>query len=265
MHGQQLDRRHAEVLEVVGDGRRRQSGVRPAELLGHPVVQRGHALDVHLVDHGVAPAAVRRGVRAPLEVVVDDHAAGDVRRRVEVAAGLGVVLHVAEDGLVDDEVARHGPAVGVEQQLGGVEPQSGLGVPRPVGAIAVARAARHARQRSVPHAQRELGQPVARLDAVLVEQAHPHRSCLGGVHREVGRLPATTSPPGGGCDPARPPWSRRRGSRQCSSRGAVSREPLWWHSPGTAQCATHRAIHDRRPPTPSHVTRSQPWSSSRST
>ena len=76
VHRQQLDRRHAEVVEVVDDRRRRQPGVRAAQVLGDAVVQRGDALDVQLVDHGVAPAAAHRRVVAPQSKVgVDDDAA----------------------------------------------------------------------------------------------------------------------------------------------------------------------------------------------
>jgi hypothetical protein len=267
VHGQQLDRRHAEVLEVVGHRGRRQAGVRPAELLGHPVVQGGHALDVHLVDHGVAPPAVRRGVRAPLEVVVHHDAARDVRSRVEVAARRGVVHHVAEDGLVDDEVARDGLPVGVEEQLGRVEPQAGLGVPRSVGAVAVERAPGDARDGAVPHAQRVLGEPVPRLHAVVVEQADPHRASLGGVHREVGRVPGPrraqgmvatrpdrhglavvlpgSGPPGGRCHAGH--CRRTSGARHNAARTAAIR--------GHPQPRPRRRPRDKEPP----------WSSSRST
>ena len=252
MHGQQLDRRHAEVLEVVGHRRRGQSGVRPAQLLGHPVVQRGHALDVHLVDHGVAPAAARRGRPAPVEVVVDDDAArgtyGAESRSLRV---VGVVLHVAEDRLVDDEVARHGPAVGVEQQLGGVEPQPGPRVPRPVGAVAVARAPRHARQRSVPHAQRQLGQPVARLDARPRRTGTPTSLAPRGRTPRSWSTPGTTSPPGGGCDPARPPWSRRRGpdsarlGGRCHASHCGGTVPAR-HNALAPRITRHRAVHVTR-------------------
>ena len=84
MHRQQLDRGDAEVAQVVGDRGMREAGVRAPQVLGHPFVERGEALDVQLVDDSVAPAPPQLGVVAPVEVVMHDHAPGDVRRRVAV-------------------------------------------------------------------------------------------------------------------------------------------------------------------------------------
>ena len=239
VHRQQLDRGDAEVAEVVDDGGCREAGVGPAQLLRHAVVQLRHALDVHLVDHRVAPAASRRRVRAPLEVVVDHDAARDVRRRVEVAGLLGLAHGVAEDRVVDDEVAGHRLAVGVEQQLLGVEPQPGVGVPRSVRAVAVAGARRHTGQGAVPHAERVLGQPVAGLDAVVVEDAHPHLLGTGRVDGEVRRLLRPGRPQG--VVATRPDLSRLAvvvpDGVPVGGRGHS--EPLWTRSRVTAECAHH--------------------------
>ncbi len=120
---QQLDRGHAEVAQVVDDRRGREPGVRSAQLLGHPVVQLGHALDVQLVDDGVAPPASRGAVVAPVEPVVDDHAERHLAGRVEEVARLRSVHGVAEDRRVLHQLAADGPRVRVEQQLLRVEPQ----------------------------------------------------------------------------------------------------------------------------------------------
>ena len=113
LHRQQLDGGDAEVLQVVDDDRVTEAGVRPAQLLGDPVVQLGEALDVQLVDGGVAPPRADLAVVAPVEVVVDHDAAGDVRRGVALVAPLRggrrgelVVGLEAEDGRVGVERVR---------------------------------------------------------------------------------------------------------------------------------------------------------------
>ena len=164
---------------------RREPGVRAAQLLGHPVVQLRHALDVQLVDDGVAPAPLHRRVAAPVEPVVDDHALGDVRRRVGVVALGGASGVVPEHRGHRVELAADGPGVGVEQQLRRVEAQALLGRPRPGDPVAVAGADRDARDRAVPDAQGPLGQPVPGLLAVVVEQADPGGGALRGPDREV--------------------------------------------------------------------------------
>ena len=189
MDRQQLDRGHAEVAQVVGDRRRRQAGVRPAQVLGHPVVQGGHALDVHLVDHGVAPAAAHRGVAAPVEGVVDDDAAGDVRRGVlEVRARRGCPGRSRRPP-GSGQVARDRLAVGVEQQLVRVEAQPLLGPPRPVDAVAVAGARarrRGARRARCPGSARSAAW---RVSTPSSSKRQTQAWVAGGrVDREVGRL-----------------------------------------------------------------------------
>ncbi len=196
VHRQQLHGGHPEVGEVVDDRRRGQAGVRPAQLLGHPVVQGGHALDVHLVDHRVAVAPAHRPVVSPVEVVVDDDAARDVRRGVGVVALLRRTLLVAVDRGMHAQPTRDRAGVGIEQQLGRVEPQAAARVPRTVGAEAVAGAGRDVRERAVPDAQRLLGEGMRGLVARVVEQAHPDGAGLRGVDGEVRRLLRPGGPQG---------------------------------------------------------------------
>ena len=185
---EQLDRGDAEVDEVVGDGRMSHAGVGPADLLGHPVVELGHALDVRLVDHGVAPAAAHRLVALPVELVVHDDAAGRERGGVDrarlvrlldvVAEGLGTRLHLAAD--------RAG--IGVQQQLVGVEPEPLCREPRPFDAVAVELATGDPGQGAVPDPEGVLGQLVMGLVALVVEQADVDGGRRRGVDREVRRL-----------------------------------------------------------------------------
>ena len=125
----------------------RQPGVRPAQLLGHPVVQRGHALDVHLVDHGVAPAAPHRLVAPQSKSSWTTTPRGDVRRGVGVVALVRRVAAWSCRRSPGRAVTRAGDraGVGVQQQLGRVEPQALLGLPGPVDTEAVAGAGRDVR------------------------------------------------------------------------------------------------------------------------
>ena len=188
VHRQQLDRGHAEVGQVVDDGRAGEAGVRPAQLLGHPVVQLGHPLDVQLVDHGVAPPTSCGALFAPVEPVVDDHAERHLARRVEDVGRLRSAGRVAEDRRVGHQPAADGSRVRIEQQLLHVEPQALLGSPRAVDPVAVALAGPDAGHRAVPDAERALRQPVPGLDAVVVDEAEVRRRGLGRPDREVGRL-----------------------------------------------------------------------------
>ena len=202
VHREQLDGGDAEVPEVVDDGRGGQAGVRPAQLLGDPVVQLREALDVQLVDDGVGPLRLRRAVVAPVEVVDHDDGLRHERGRVALVAGrrlgrdgLGVVARlgpdVAVEGVVELDLARHRERVRVEQQLGRVEPKAPARLPRAVGAVAVALARLDPGDRAVPDAERVLGETVPRLDdpvGGVVEEAHVDAPRLGRVDGEVGGL-----------------------------------------------------------------------------
>ncbi len=206
VHRQQLDRGHAQVAEVVHDRGRGQPGVRAAQVLGHPVVQGGHALDVQLVDHGVAPAVAQRALAAPVEVVVGhDDRERHVGGRVEAAGLRGDGDVVGVDRGAGAELAADRAGVGVDQQLLDVEAPALVGGPPTVDPEAVAGAGRHARDRAVPDPGGLLGEGVPRLDVLVVDQRDPDGVGVRGVHREVGRLlapgrperPAPARPDGG--------------------------------------------------------------------
>ena len=72
MHGHQLDRRDAEVLQVLDDGRRAEPRVSAAQLRRDLRVQLGEAAHVHLVDDCVVPRRARVAVVAPRERRIDD-------------------------------------------------------------------------------------------------------------------------------------------------------------------------------------------------
>ena len=130
VHRHQLDRRHAELGEVVGDRGVRQAGVRAAQLLGDLRVQLGEPLHVGLVDQALVVGDVEAAVALPVEERVDDDAVQHVRRRVVVVARVGVAEVVGVERRVPLDRAGGRLGVRVEQQLRRVEPQAVLGVVR---------------------------------------------------------------------------------------------------------------------------------------
>ena len=191
VHRQQLDRGDTEVLEVVGHHRVPETRIGPADLFGDPVVELGEALDVQLVDDGVAPPVSDRSVALPVERRVDDHAAGGRGRGVERARLRGVVDVVRQDLGAGGDRPGDREAVGVEQQLLRVEAHPARRVPRSVDAVAVAGPGRELRQGAVPDAEGVLGEGEPALPAgfvVVVEDAQPHLGGVRRVDREVRRL-----------------------------------------------------------------------------
>ncbi len=187
MDGQQLDGAHPQVLQIADDGRAAQSSVGSAEFLGDLVVEVGEALDVQLIDHGVAPPGTKLAVALPVEVVGHHDRLGHRRGRVELGP-LVESTTVPEQRRARLQLSTDRLRVRVEQQLGRVESPAVCGIPATVGTHAVQLADRHARDLPVPHAQGVLGELVPDLGTGVVEQADPHSGCLGGPHREVGRL-----------------------------------------------------------------------------
>ncbi len=137
VHGQQFDGVDAGLDEVVDHRVVGQSAVGAAQVLGNRGMQLGEALDVGFEDdalvQGTAPidGFGRGGVghhdrqRDGLEGVT----------RVEDVVRLGCVVK-DRAGVVD--AARDGAGIGVDQELGGVEAHTGVGVPVAVHAEAIA-------------------------------------------------------------------------------------------------------------------------------
>ncbi len=149
VHRHQLHRGDAQLQQVV-DGRRvRQAGVGAAQVGRNAGVLRGEALDVQLVDDGLAPDDLGADLAVPVELVVHHHAAGHAVGVVAGVLQLAAVLDdVAHQGRVPVGLAQHRAGVGVDQQLVGVEAQAALRGPGPVHAKAVERARRAAGARS---------------------------------------------------------------------------------------------------------------------
>ncbi len=115
VHGEQLDRGHAEPLEVLDHRGVGEARVGAVQLRRHIRVPLGEALHVALVDDG----AVQRGPRlhdvAPVEAVLDHHRAPFL---VPVALGEAARVRVEQQGLGVERVARLMRAVRAERVAG---------------------------------------------------------------------------------------------------------------------------------------------------
>ncbi len=184
VHRQQLDRRHAQLHQVLDRRRMGEARVRAAQFLGNTRMAHREAAHVQFVDHRIGPRGLRPDVVRPVVVIVDDHALRDERRGVPVVAhGVRDVLlrpvpdvpvHLRRQG----EVPVDGPCVRVQQQLRRVVPHARPGVPAAVHPESVPLPRAHARHEAVPDLVRELRQGAAglrALGAVPVEQADLHR------------------------------------------------------------------------------------------
>ncbi len=58
MYRHELDRRHAELQQMIDDGVRSQPQIRAAQVLGHAGVAGRHAAHMGLIDHGLVPGRV---------------------------------------------------------------------------------------------------------------------------------------------------------------------------------------------------------------
>ena len=156
---QQLDRGDSQALEVLDRHRVGQPRVGSAQLLGHARKLIGQALDVGLVDDGALAGHAR--ARNHREGVAGDHADGGAAGRVQTGGQprLGrrnqvVGDLVGVDGRPQVHSAVQGTGVGIQQQLAGVVEQALVGVPGPVGAVAVALAGSDAGNVGAPQAPR---------------------------------------------------------------------------------------------------------------
>ncbi len=186
VHGKQLQRRHAERLQVLEHLRRVQARELAAVLRAHVGVQLGEAAHVHLVDDAIVARVVRVLVALPVEGRIDHAALRDQGRGVVAVAGQVVALgadQVAEEGVAPGEPPREAARVRIEQQLVGVEAMTLRRLVRAVYAIAVELPGREARHVAVPD---EVGALAQREACVLAPAARVEQAQLDafGVARE---------------------------------------------------------------------------------
>ena len=193
VHRQQLDGGHAQPGQVL-DGRRvRQARVGAAQVVRDAGVQPGQPAHVRLVDHGLRPRHGRRAVVAPVEAVVQQHAAGHERRGVVRVADVGVPGQVVADHVPEHlgppgHLAGDAPGVRVEQQLVRVVAQAARRLPGPVRAKAVRRPRGEPGHEPEVHPVHPLGQldpPLGRAGAGPVEDAQLDGFGVRCVHRDV--------------------------------------------------------------------------------
>lgn len=174
VHGHELDRRHAESLQVVDDGGVGDPGVRAALRLGHIGMRAGESGDVRLVDDALAVRDARWPVARPVEVGVDHDPEHRVRRRVVAVALARVVEPVREQRLIPVDLALHRLRVRIEQQLLACAPLTRKRVVRAVHSVPVALPGLHARQVGMPDERIDIDELDLRLDPIVVEEAELH-------------------------------------------------------------------------------------------
>ena len=177
VNGQQLDRRDAEVDQVLHDRRVGQPRVRPAQVLRDGRVQPGVALDVQLVEDGLGQRG-RAGDRLGRRDVADHDAQRDGGDRVPLVGDVVGLRGVVQDRAGVVHAAGDRAGVRVEQQLRRVEAGAGGGVPLAVHPVAVALLRADSRDVDGPDAVRAELQVVVGLGQVLVHQdeLHPGRA-----------------------------------------------------------------------------------------
>jgi hypothetical protein len=228
VHRQQLDRRHAERLEIRDRVLAGETAVGPAQILAHTGPKLREALDVELVDDRLLPRRPRPDdlIVLPLERRVDHDRLRHRRRRVgrvdgEVSvlrAGAGHVRERARRTPVDGAVDRL--RVRVDQQLRGIEAVPRQRLVRAVHAIAVALPRPDARQVAVPVERGPFVQLDALFPVVAVEQAQ--LDALG-VLREEREVRAGAIPLGAERERVARPDSAIRHLRDGSGEAGVVR------------------------------------------
>ena len=139
VHRQKLHRGDAELSQVIGHHRLRETCVGAAQLRGHLGMRFREAAHVQLINHGVTPTRPRRRIVAPVVVSVHDDGFEGLRAvvaRVSVQHVRGRIHRTAD-----------GEGVGIEEQFFRVKTQTVA-----LGAVAVKRAGARAGHGDVPEA-----------------------------------------------------------------------------------------------------------------
>ncbi len=137
VHRQELDGRHAEPHQVLDRGLRGEPEVGAPQILGDAGVALGEPAHVQLVDDRLVPRALDGPVVAPRERRVDDRGQRRVRGVVAIVEAVRCADREAEHAVVPAHVPADRLGVGIEDQLGRVEPVALTQVVRPVDAVAI--------------------------------------------------------------------------------------------------------------------------------
>ena len=130
MHRQQLDRSHAERLDVADDVLVREAGEGAALALGHAGMELGEAAHMGLVDDGAIPGhRLPHLLALPVEVRVDNDRFRHEGRAVALVERAVLFAHlVAEDRGIPLQLADVRARVRVEQQLVRIEAMAFVGL-----------------------------------------------------------------------------------------------------------------------------------------
>ena len=184
---QQLDRGHAEGLEVVDGDWMGQAGVRAAEFGWDARVPGREALDVDLVDDRPVRRMSWWPVVSPVEIGVDHDAPRHERRTVRLGPpAVRVVQPIGEDGGIPLDLALESLRIGIHQELGGIAAMARAGIPGTVNAIAIALPTDDLGQVGMPHEAGRFGHLDPHLGAIGVEQAQLDALGHLGEQGEVG-------------------------------------------------------------------------------
>ena len=183
--GQQLDRGHPEPGQVFHHWRARQPRVRAPQLRRHVTAGLGEPLDVQLIDDRLPARRAGRPVAIPREGRVGHQRPRHRRRRIQVAARIGVTRRIAQHAVPPHQAARCRLGIRVKQQLGRVAPQPPRRVIRPGHPVAIPLAAADPGHEPVPDPAIESRQRQPGLRATLIEQAQHHLLGYLRYHREI--------------------------------------------------------------------------------
>jgi hypothetical protein len=185
LHRHQFHRGDPDAVQVVDDHRMRQTGIGPAQLYRNVGMAHRQSPHVCLVDHRLVIRPAWRAIDAPVEVGIDHHAFGEVRRRV------GGVDRVRVSPLVPEQrfIPGHRPVdrfgVWIQEQLGRIAAQPRRRVMRTVHTVGIPLPRADAGQITVPNKSVNLWQLDLPLTARLIEQTQHHAIRDLGEHREI--------------------------------------------------------------------------------
>ena len=151
--GQQFDGRHAQLLQMFDHGRRRESRIGAAQVVGNVGVPGGQALHVHFINHCPIPRRPQQLVSAPGERLIDHDTFRVSRRRYPVRLARDrrrVADAIAEHRIGPMDGAVNRLSIGIDQELGRIEAMAGFRLVRPMDAIAIVLSGPDLRQIHMP-------------------------------------------------------------------------------------------------------------------
>jgi hypothetical protein len=198
MHWEQLHCSHAQLVEIVQEGRVSEPGVGAPPLRGELGMAGRQPFHMDLIDKRVVPRGPGRAIALPGKGGVDHDTLGEVRRAVAsvpTEVRVRVASHrIAKEDLVSPHPPRNRFGVGIEEQFGWIEAMAFLRSIRSVDAIAIALPWPELGHIPVPHlisAGREWQAETLMGTLRRVKEAEVH-AC--GMSREQGKIHPSAIP-----------------------------------------------------------------------